>query len=140
MNNNWKSKNRHKFLLQYHLIFVCKYRNGVDYHMTNKRKVEILTNEIDNLNEEIDSLKLENKHLYEQIHIQQNFSKENFDHMRETVSELDKKENEYDVLIRQCKDLKGKYEGLCDEMERLIWEFGRDAGVGKMKLFGGKRK
>lgn len=26
MNNNWKSKNRHKFLLQYHLIFVCKYR------------------------------------------------------------------------------------------------------------------
>ena len=26
MSNNWKSKNRHKFLLQYHLIFVCKYR------------------------------------------------------------------------------------------------------------------
>ena len=26
MNNNWKSKNRHKHLLQYHLIFVCKYR------------------------------------------------------------------------------------------------------------------
>lgn len=24
--NNWKSKNRHKYLLQYHLIFVCKYR------------------------------------------------------------------------------------------------------------------
>lgn len=26
MSNNWKSKNRHKYLLQYHLIFVCKYR------------------------------------------------------------------------------------------------------------------
>lgn len=26
MNNNWKSKNRHKYLLQYHLIFVCKHR------------------------------------------------------------------------------------------------------------------
>lgn len=26
MSNNWKSKNRRKFLLQYHLIFVCKYR------------------------------------------------------------------------------------------------------------------
>ena len=26
MNNTWKSKNRHKYLLQYHLIFVCKYR------------------------------------------------------------------------------------------------------------------
>ena len=24
MNNNWKSKNRHKYLLQYHLIFVCE--------------------------------------------------------------------------------------------------------------------
>jgi len=22
----WNSKNRHKYLLQYHLIFVCKYR------------------------------------------------------------------------------------------------------------------
>ena len=26
MSESWKSKNRHKFLLQYHLIFVCKYR------------------------------------------------------------------------------------------------------------------
>lgn len=26
MSNNWKSKNKHKYLLQYHLIFVCKYR------------------------------------------------------------------------------------------------------------------
>lgn len=26
MNNSWKSKNRRKYLLQYHLIFVCKYR------------------------------------------------------------------------------------------------------------------
>lgn len=26
MNKKWKSKNRHKYLLQCHLIFVCKYR------------------------------------------------------------------------------------------------------------------
>lgn len=26
MSNKWKSKNRRKFLLQYHVIFVCKYR------------------------------------------------------------------------------------------------------------------
>ena len=26
MSNNWRSRNRHKYLLQYHLIFVCKYR------------------------------------------------------------------------------------------------------------------
>ena len=24
--SGWKSRNRHKYLLQYHLIFVCKYR------------------------------------------------------------------------------------------------------------------
>ena len=24
--SEWKSKNRHKYLLQYHIIFVCKYR------------------------------------------------------------------------------------------------------------------
>lgn len=24
--DKWKSKNRHKYLLQYHVIFVCKYR------------------------------------------------------------------------------------------------------------------
>ena len=109
--------------------------------MTDKRKVEILTNEIDSLNKEIDSLKLENKHLYEQIHIQQDFSKENFDHMRETVSELDKKKNEYDVLIRQCKDLKGKYENLNTEMSQMIKEFKQKTEkVNKIKLFGGKRK
>ena len=109
--------------------------------MSDKRKVEILTNEIDSLNKEIDSLKQENKHLYEQIHIQQNFSKENYDQMRETVSELDKKKNEYDVLIRQCKDLKGKYEGLCDEMELMLREFRQKTEkVNRTKLFGGKRK
>ena len=25
----WKSRNRHKYLLQYHLIFVCKYRKSL---------------------------------------------------------------------------------------------------------------
>ena len=29
MSSNWKSKNRHKFLLQYHIIFVCKYRKKI---------------------------------------------------------------------------------------------------------------
>ena len=26
---HWKGKNRHKYLLQFHLIFVCKYRNNL---------------------------------------------------------------------------------------------------------------
>ena len=25
----WKSKNRHKYLLQYHVIFVCKYKKEI---------------------------------------------------------------------------------------------------------------
>ena len=32
MSNNWKSKNRHKYLLQYHLIFVCKYRKKLFFN------------------------------------------------------------------------------------------------------------
>lgn len=27
--SKWKAKNRHKYLLQYHLIFVCKYRKSL---------------------------------------------------------------------------------------------------------------
>ena len=27
--SSWKSHNRHKYLLQYHLIFVCKYRKKI---------------------------------------------------------------------------------------------------------------
>ena len=29
MSDKWKSKNRHKYLLQYHIIFVCKYRKNI---------------------------------------------------------------------------------------------------------------
>lgn len=31
----WKSKNRHKYLLQYHIIFVCKYRKKSKFHIDN---------------------------------------------------------------------------------------------------------
>lgn len=51
--NCWKSKNRHKYLLQYHLIFVCKYRKKIlvgtisddikqlSYEICNKHNVTI---------------------------------------------------------------------------------------------------
>lgn len=29
MPSHWKDKNRHKYLLQFHLIFVCKYRKAL---------------------------------------------------------------------------------------------------------------
>lgn len=59
MNNNWKSKNRRKFLLQYHLIFVCKYRKKLftkdisedvkqlSYEICQKHNVVIHTMETD---------------------------------------------------------------------------------------------
>ena len=51
--DKWKSKNRHKYLLQYHLIFVCKYRKKLliksiaddikqlSYEICNKHNVTI---------------------------------------------------------------------------------------------------
>lgn len=59
MSNNWKSKNRRKFLLQYHLIFVCKYRKKLftkdisedvkqlSYEICQKHNVIIHTMETD---------------------------------------------------------------------------------------------
>lgn len=39
MSTRWKSKNRHKYLLQYHVIFVCKYRKKlIDLEMSNVLK------------------------------------------------------------------------------------------------------
>lgn len=59
--NNWNSKNRHKYLLQYHLIFVCKYRKKLltdkiisedikqlSYEICNKHNVIIKEMETDN--------------------------------------------------------------------------------------------
>ena len=57
--DKWKSKNRHKYLLQYHLIFVCKYRKKLliksiaddikqlSYEICNKHNVTIKEMEID---------------------------------------------------------------------------------------------
>ena len=42
----WKSKNRHKYLLQYHIIFVCKYRKKL---LTSKQ----ISGEVKQLSHEI---------------------------------------------------------------------------------------
>lgn len=56
---NWKSKNRHKYLLQYHIIFVCKYRKRLlksdialdikqfSYEICNKHNITIKAMETD---------------------------------------------------------------------------------------------
>lgn len=48
MSNNWKSKNRSKFLLQYHLILVCKYRKQLLKHKNISEDIKQLSYEICN--------------------------------------------------------------------------------------------
>ena len=48
MSNNWKSKNRHKFLLQYHIIFVCKYRKKILSNKTISDDIKQFSYEICN--------------------------------------------------------------------------------------------
>lgn len=57
--DKWNSKNRHKYLLQYHIIFVCKYRKKLlsrnisddikqlSYEICNKHNVKIREMETD---------------------------------------------------------------------------------------------
>ena len=62
----WKSKNRHKYLLQYHIIFVCKYRKKLlvskqisddikqfSYEICQRHKVIYLACSVGNVSEEI---------------------------------------------------------------------------------------
>lgn len=41
--SNWKSKNRHKYLLQCHIIFVCKYRKKLFHNNRILHKVKQLS-------------------------------------------------------------------------------------------------
>lgn len=42
----WKSKNRHKYLLQYHVIFVCKYRKELLTLSKVSEAVKALSSEV----------------------------------------------------------------------------------------------
>ena len=44
--SKYKSINRHKFLLQYHLIFVCKYRKNFFLNQNVSSDIKILSREI----------------------------------------------------------------------------------------------
>ena len=46
MSTIWKSKNRCKYLLQYHIIFVCKYRKSLFTNMNISNSVKQLSKEI----------------------------------------------------------------------------------------------
>lgn len=45
--SKWKTKNRHKYLLQYHLILVCKYRKNLSKTILKRYNVLIKNMEID---------------------------------------------------------------------------------------------
>ena len=44
--SDWKSKNRHKYLLQYHVIFVCKYRKKLFLSKEISNNIKELSYEI----------------------------------------------------------------------------------------------
>lgn len=112
--------------------------------MTDKRKIKTLQDLIDSLSKENDSLREENRRLYEQIHILQDAEKDNYDHMHNAVSELNKKKDEYDELIRRCKQTQAGYEELNKEMSQMMSDYKRDMmevmKINARKVFGGKRK
>ena len=69
--------------------------------MTDKRKIKTLQDLIDSLSKENDSLREENRRLYEQIHILQDSEKDNYDHMHNAVSELNKKKDEMSKHVKE---------------------------------------
>lgn len=70
----WNSKNRHKYLLQYHLIFVCKYRKKL---LTSKISEDIkqLSYEIcEKYNIKIKEMETDKDHIHYMIEIEPTIS------------------------------------------------------------------
>ena len=64
----WKSKNRHKFLLQCHLIFVCKYRKKFFLNPAISHKIKQLSLEICNKhNINIEHMETDKDHIHYMI-------------------------------------------------------------------------
>ena len=75
MSNNWKSKNRHKFLLQYHLIFVCKYRKKLLSNKTISDDIKQFSYEICNKhNVIIHEMETDKDHIHYMIEIEPTIS------------------------------------------------------------------
>lgn len=66
--SEWKSKNRHKYLLQCHIIFVCKYRKKLFYNINISDKVKQLSYEICNkYNIDIQTMETDKDHIHYMI-------------------------------------------------------------------------
>ena len=76
MNNNWKSKNRHKFLLQYHLIFVCKYRKKLLANKSISDDIKQFSYKIcQKHNITINKMKTDKDHIHYMIETEPNINK-----------------------------------------------------------------
>lgn len=64
----WKSKNRHKYLLQYHIIFVCKYRKKLFYKKENSNDIKQFSYDIcDKYKIEIKYMETDKDHIHYMI-------------------------------------------------------------------------
>ena len=78
MSNNWKSKNRHKYLLQYHLIFVCKYRKKLFLNQSISDDIKQLSYEICNKhNVIIHKMETDKDHIHYMIESEPNINLSN---------------------------------------------------------------
>ena len=75
----WNSKNRRKYLLQYHLIFVCKYRKNLFSHKDIDEYIKTLSNEIANKhNVKIKYMETDKDHIHYMIETDTNINISNF--------------------------------------------------------------
>ena len=73
--SKWQSKNRHKFLLQYHLILVCKYRKKLFLSKEISYDIKELSYKIcDKHNIKIKYLETYKDHIHYMIEISPNIS------------------------------------------------------------------
>lgn len=79
MSNNWKSKNRHKYLLQYHLILVCKYRKKLFLNQEISDDIKQYSFDICNRhNVIIREMETDKDHIYYMIDTEPNINLSNF--------------------------------------------------------------
>ena len=72
---NWKSNNKHKYLLQYHLIFVCKYRKKLLATPAISNDIKLLSYEIcKKHNVDIRYMETDKNHIHYMIETNPNIS------------------------------------------------------------------
>lgn len=77
MSNKWISKNRCKFLLQYHIILVCKYRHSIFKNKKISDDIKQFSYDICNKNDiKIKYMETDIDHIYYMIDLQKYYWKE----------------------------------------------------------------